>query len=282
MMTVKCLNLGIHGNFSFADVKKLVSQERGDCYTNWLPTIFSSPEVTLEYHLPIFPQGADVDPAGFDSLIKTLNYALCPHMRANQPGVHLLYVRKPGAEPRPGWIDPSARCFECKTVVTACDLPSSTPGNDGRVWLALKVSRSIGRLYSPLEPTWRNQSFSTKIFNWERYNKVRSKWCRDFWRENPTAYVGWEDEECLQNVPVHPYIPPTGTGYGQSRLTPNIGASFSREQQRVNRWLYWCNLIPEWVHRKFAPVYRLEVSNWTGTTVVSRKCGEVPEVKEIL
>ncbi|KDB24883.1 hypothetical protein H109_03311 [Trichophyton interdigitale MR816] len=233
-------------------------------------TLFSSPEVTLEYCFPIFPEGADVTPAGFASLIKTLNYALCPHMRANNAGVRILYVRKPGAEPHPGWIDPSTECFNCKTVVTACELPSSTPGNDGRVWLAIKVSRSIGRLYSPLEPAWLSHSFSTKLFDWDGYNKVRSKWCRDFWRENPTAYVGWEEEECLQSVPIHPYIPPIEAGYGQSRLTPSSSESLSREEQRVHRWLYWCSLIPEWMHRKFAPVYRLEISNWTGVVLNSK------------
>ncbi|EFR01136.1 hypothetical protein MGYG_04140 [Nannizzia gypsea CBS 118893] len=197
-MTVKCINLGIHGIFSFADIKKFVSQERGGRDTNWFTKIFSSPKVTLEFSLPIFPQGADVTPEGFNSLFKIIDYVLCPHMRAKKYVKSYLYCRKPGIEPRPGWIEPAVKCYICNTVVTLGDLPSSTPGNDGRVWLAINVSRPIGRLYSPLEQEWLNQSFSVMAGYIDWHNKIKVEWCRDYWRENPTAYVGWQWEKCLQ------------------------------------------------------------------------------------
>lgn len=184
LVTKKCLRLnGV--DLSFADIMEMKRENgmhgekrRPIRLFNDSAKAFFSPMKT-ETTLRVFPIIAAVMGDEFVALCTGLNIPLCPHMRMGDKEVTDLLgfkvvtmaieLRKP---------DESHKCKRCKTEVAITRAWDPETGVD---WCELIIYRTLGRLFSPLEPTWLAHTFASKDPYLDEYMKLTDAWFRANW-----------------------------------------------------------------------------------------------------
>ncbi|PGH28810.1 hypothetical protein GX50_08454 [[Emmonsia] crescens] len=182
LATMKCFRVGVLRELSFADVKAHL-YEQGKCGPKYKflggcndqATLVSREVFIYSYHRRrrIYTsidicRTSQLYSGNFVNLCKSLNIPLCPHMTMGDEEVaELLFQKK---------IYPYHRCKRCKTKV---ELHLSGP------MTYFRVSRNLGMLSSPKDPTWLAHTFASKdplldthckaVRDWQRKNPINSR-----------------------------------------------------------------------------------------------------------
>ncbi|EEQ34657.1 hypothetical protein McanMca71_007641 [Microsporum canis] len=269
LVTNPCLKLSLFPDLSFADIEMaLLKQAKERRQRNWFTRLYSSPEVMIEVRLRLFPREAVMDFLGFTKLCELLDRPLCTHLRERDIGIPILYMSQTGPKPRKPTkpIHEHKDCFDCKTRVTMELLPAHTHGNNGEEWYALNVTRSLGRLYSPLEPTWLKQTFGFKHPKLEDYLRVTEDWFRAYWVPSPNPRR--DSLVPLSGIDHLGYWPPFLAGgyvFKPAILPTNLSTRIARFGVKV--WLFASGLVPERIHREYGQPYTLTLTHPEGLTV---------------
>lgn len=209
LMTKKCVNLGTRTEFSFCDIERIIRQSKKmEPLPIRLPEIltklFSSPVVFTKTTMRIIPVRAATKNR-FVTLCTRLNFPLCPHMRLGDKKVTELYWSGLFST----WIssrrhDRSHNCKSCKTQIT---LTRSSSTDYGDEWFMFRINRIIGRLLSPLEPTWLAHSFASKDPGLDDFLNATSGWLQTYWTHPHTNLDGLEYFQPIidQPLPQSPY-----------------------------------------------------------------------------
>ncbi|OAL62574.1 hypothetical protein A7C99_7164 [Trichophyton rubrum] len=173
----------------------------------------------------------------FAYMFFNIDYPLCPHTQLYDALAKMIFTTSGPTYSNEivyGWADKSDQCRACKTHISLEILPSDTPGNDNQEWCALKVRRTIGRLYSPLEEDWLAQAYAYDYSPIDEHNKLSDDWFRAYWRTLSTGSPslrrpGFDLKTCRD--PAHR----CPNRYAWDPIRPSRTAS--DEQYCVRRWV---------------------------------------------
>ncbi|EFR02277.1 hypothetical protein MGYG_05277 [Nannizzia gypsea CBS 118893] len=253
--TQPAIQLGTLPGMSFRDVKNLVlAAGNGEDMTTF-------PEIVLEHRLRIFPtsEHKNITVYGFAHILFNIDYPMCPHTQIF--GVLTNTLFKNSSELADGWADESYQCRVCKTHVSFEILPADTRRNNNREWCALKVRRTIGRLYSPLEEDWLAQAYAYEHPHVDDHNKLSDDWFREYWRTlskgSPSSgRPGFDLKKCrdISYSSLH--------RYQSDSIFPLITDAASHEEYRVHSWV------------------RSQSTNPKARVIKIRTCDEIVAVEE--
>lgn len=205
LVTKKCLRLNSI-ELSFADIKNTETErEKGKKEKKSRPIRlfndfakpFSSPKKTITT-LRMFPIEAGLTKERFAALSTRLNTPLCPHMRLGDKEVTELYrIKLFISLPPPRRPGGSHKCKRCQTRVALTRTLDPETGID---WCVLKIHRALGRLFSPLEPTWLAHTFASKDPYLDEYMKVTDAWFGNHWAPSHFPWSDWNDLAELDNL----------------------------------------------------------------------------------
>lgn len=181
LRTKLCLRVGRFQEFSFADMQKSlgVSKEKKVQRVrllDGLAKLYFCPVITIEDTFYLYPWLQSVFEWEFVALCCKLNFPFCPHMRMGDLKILQLYpASRRSSDAKP------LSCKHCETKVTF----TRGVAGDSR-WAVFQTRRSIGRLFSPLDPTWLAQTFASKDPSLDDFCEASASWLEAYWQRQRT------------------------------------------------------------------------------------------------
>lgn len=202
LWTKKCMWLSTGPDWSFTDVRSFTMTAKAkqllqsDPRATTVAIQFLSPIQKYQAFLRVYPTQESISKDQFIALCMKVNLPLCPHTRTSDPKMTELF---------PPELNKSQKCRHCKTKVT---LETYQFGTFFGEWCAFKTCRTMGRLFSPLEPTWLAQAFASRDPNLKDNIHAARKWIDDFWKR---PFKGLEElrySEANNDLSFHPIVLP--------------------------------------------------------------------------
>ena len=251
LTTKNCLRLGTLTELSFADIKRILNQSKEKkplptFLPNNLTKLLSSPATTIETSIQVFPvRSLWITKSRFAALCISLNFPLCPHMRLGDKKVTKLFqyaVFDTSLGSR--LCDKSHKCKYCKTRFTLTRSSNTVHGNE---WGVLKVRRSLGRLHSPLEPTWLVHTFASRDLCLDDYCKAMNDWFEMFWTHRFNGRGEYE------------YLPPDSSDHLFVPNTLPTTLSSWMSSLGVQAWLITSWFVAEMIHKRYGSAHELNL-----------------------